>query len=124
MKRRVAISIIAVPVVTAAVLWLGTFCFGRAMLERGLHRELQDEWQSCRAETVARSEHFPGEHDRDVYPDGPMLKVRSVSCVWPLVVDAELDRAIGGLNGRGTVGRYVVTPWRVYIIRERRTWIS
>ena len=123
MKRRVVISLGAL-VALYCVLWVGTFLSGRAVLEREMRAELKAEWRRCRVEAEGMKEHFPGERDRIAFPDGPTLKIKVFSCRGPLLVYAEVDRTVGGLNGRGTIGRYLITPWRVYVLWERRTWVS
>jgi len=114
-------------IITAAVycaLWGATAVWGGRILERQLSVDLQKEWRSSRDEAEAKREMVPGSRDRIAYPHGPRLKVQALSCPAPFVIDAEVERTIGGLNGRGAVGRYLVTPWRTYILSEHRTWVS
>ena len=93
-------------------------------MERQVRGELLTEWKKWRTKAESREEMFPGARDREAFPDGPVLEVRVYSCPAPFVVEAEIDRTIGGLNGRGSVGRYLITPWHAYTIFELRTWVS
>jgi hypothetical protein len=123
MKRALLRSAVAVVAVYCTA-WAATAIFGRTLLEHYLWQDLQTEWRASRADAEREKERFPGQRDRIAFPDGPSLQVKACSCRGALVVYAEIDRTIGGLNGRGTIGRYLVTPWRVYILSERRTWVS
>ncbi len=123
MKKRIAKWLVAIVALYGA-LWGLTVAFGGQLLERHLDADLKKEWRECRDKADAEKEYFPGSKDRTAFAGGPSLRVRVISCPAPFVCIAEVDRAIGGLNGGGAVGKYLVTPWRAYILYEHRTWVS
>lgn len=110
------------------VLWGATALGGAWWLERQLRAELVVEWQRVRAEAMKEKELYPGHREYVMqtmaFASGPVVRIKAFSCPAPFVVDAQCGRVIGGLNGYGTIGRYVLTPWRVYVIYESGTWIS
>jgi hypothetical protein len=123
MKKRVAKWLVAVVVLYSA-LWGLTVAFGERLLERHLDADLKKEWREWRDKAETEREPWPGAKDRLAFAGGPNLKVRVISCPAPFICIAEVDRTIGGLNGRGAVGKYLITPWRTYTLSEDDTWVS
>ena len=123
MEKRIAKSLVAVVVLYGA-LWALTVAFGGRLLERHLAADLKKEWREWRDKAETEREPWPGANDRMAFAGGPGLKVRVISCPAPFICFAEVDRTIGGLNGRGAVGKYLVTPWHTYILYEHGTWVS
>jgi hypothetical protein len=121
--KRIAKWLVTV-VVLYGVLWGLTVAFGGGLLERHLAANLKKEWRECRDEAESKDGRFPAAKDRIAFAGGPILKVRVISYPAPFICIAEVDRTIGGLNGRGAVGKYLLTPWRIYILREHGTWVS
>lgn len=123
MRKRIARRLVAFVALYSA-LWGLTFAFGGHLLERQLDADLKKEWREWRDKAEKEREPWPGAKDRMAFAGGPSLKVRVISCPAPLICIAEVDRTIGGLNGRGVVGKYLVTPWHTYILSEHGTWVS
>jgi len=123
MNKRIAKWLI-VSFAIYGVLWGLTAAFGGRLLERHLDAELRKEWREWRDKAETEREPWPGAKNRMAFTGGPWLKIRVISCPAPFVCVAVVDRTIGGLNGRGTIGKYLVTPWRTYILSEDRTWVS
>jgi hypothetical protein len=123
MKKRIAKWLTAIVMLYCA-LWGLTAAFGGRVLERHLDADLKKEWREWRDKAEIRDERWPQARDSMALARGPSLKVRMISCPAPFICIAEVDRTVGGLNGRGAVGKYLVTPWRTYILSEHGTWIS
>lgn len=123
MKKRIARWLLAVVVLYGA-LWGLTVVYGDRLLEHHLAADLQKEWRKWRDKAEGKDERWPGARDRIAFARGPTLKVRVISCPAPFICIAEVDRTIGGLNGHGSVGKYLLTPWHIYILYEHATWIS
>ena len=123
MKKRIA-KWLLVGVVLYGALWGLTVAFGGRRLERQLAADLREVWRMWRDKAETRDAPWPGAKDRMAFAGGPSLKVRLISCPAPFICLAEVDRTIGGLNGRGAVGKYLLTPWRTYILSEHGTWVS
>lgn len=105
-------------------LWLATALTARPALERQLRDEVMAQWKASLPAQAAASIRYPGQTESMAFKEGPSARVNLLSCLAPLVFRAECSRMIGGLNGYGTVGVYLLTPWRVYLLSETQTWIS
>ena len=123
MKKRITIWSLTV-VTFYGFFWGLTAAYGGWLLEKQLTADLKKEWREWRDKAEAKRELWPGAKDRTAFAGGPSLKVRVITCPAPFICVAEVDGTIGGLNGRGAVGKYLVTPWRTYILHEQDTWIS
>jgi len=109
-----------------AGLWLITWRVGPWVLRRQLLIEAKKEWaheiqlQQDREVADPRQKGF----DDFAFTRGPSVQVRLLRCSAPFVFEAEVSRSIGGLNGSGAIGRYVFTPWHVYVVWKKQAWLS
>jgi hypothetical protein len=115
-------ALIAVTVYLA--LWAATWLSAPRLLKRQLLKEVTADWQRYRADQEKKEEHYPHSNEPMAFAKGPQVDVELLSCPAPFLIEAKCGRIVGGLNGYGTVGRYLVTPWRVYILSEVHTWVS
>lgn len=109
-KRHIAIVLGT----TYLALWGLTVFRGDRWLRDSAVSEAEWEWRYFRVKGDRR-------YARD---SGPRVAVLWVSYPAPFVVRAEVERTIGGFNGKGSVSLYVVTPWRCWPFFERITWLS
>ena len=121
---RPIIKKLAVGAVAYAGLWAVTWFYAPVALKRQLYTEAQVDWQRYHAEQEKSRERYPGAHDTMAFSAGPRIDVSLLSCPAPFVIRAECGQAIGGLNGYGTIGWYLLTPWRVYGLSVQHTWVS
>lgn len=105
-------------------LWAATWIFAPVALKRQLDAEAQSDWQRYHAEQEKKAERYPGSREKMAFSNGPHVKVDLLVCPAPFVIMAKCSRMIGGLNGYGTIGWYVFTPWRVYGLWVEQTWVS
>jgi hypothetical protein len=87
-------------------------------------REAAADWQRQRADQLKTRERYPGSNEMMAFSKGPRVDIALLSCPAPFVINAECRRIVGGMNGYGTIGCYLCTPWRVYVISEAHTWLS
>jgi len=124
MKKPAKISVIIFA--TYAALWDATGYFGPLALKKQIFRDAKVEWEQCYREQEIRNKESPDlkNFDSMAFKSGPSVKVSLRRCFTPFYFEAETSRVIGGLNGAGAVGRYLVMPWRVYVLSEVGTWVS
>jgi len=124
MKKTARVLVISIA--AYAVLWGATRYVGPLALRKQMLRDAKVEWERCYREQEVRNEKYPElkNFDSIAYKAGPSVSVKLRRCFAPFWFEAETGRAIGGLNGVGEVGRYFVTPWKVYILSEVEIWVS
>jgi hypothetical protein len=109
-------------------LWAATRFVVPSALERQMLREAKAEWKMFRDQQEERKKEHPEWarflRDDMASPNGPGVEVVLLSCPAPFLIRASTSRVIGGLNGGGTEGWYLFTPWRVYGIAVTGTWVS
>ena len=118
--------ILTTAVATCGVLWGATLYFGPLALRRQILHDAKIEWEQCYREQEVRNKENPElkNFDSMAFKTGPRVRVQLRRCFAPFYFEAETGRLIGGLNGVGTVGRYFITPWKVYVLSEVGTWES
>jgi hypothetical protein len=105
-------------------LCIATNFIGKAVLKQQLLKGSLAQWKDSLPAQEAASERSPGQPETMAFKSGPKIRVELSLCFIPLIFGAECSRVIGGLNGYGTVGIYLLTPWRVYVLSETQTWVS
>ena len=99
-------------------LWSVTRLSATWVLERQLQEEARVVWEHYHGYSSVK------EGGLMAFAGGPHVEVELLSCPAPFVFRAECETTIGPLNGSGTIGLYILTPWRAYVISENITWIS
>lgn len=109
-----------------SALWAGTRAYGPFLLHWQLHREALVTWRHFRGKALDDPSHGRDRLGRNslAYENGPHVEVHVLSCPTPFLLRMETGQFIGGLNGCGAIGWYLVTPWRVYLIDGCGTWVA
>jgi hypothetical protein len=108
-------------------LWLGTAFFGPSLVLRhtltsplsplGQQRIQEAYNEEDRVSALVREGLLkPPAYRED---QKPQLEAHRVACPIPLILDAEITYRAYGKSRTLTNGRYLFTPWRIYLLNER-----
>lgn len=105
-------------------LWGLTWWYAPSALQRQIYDEAVPDWREYRRQGEEGIKDRPSRPDLPVYEHGPVARVELLVCPAPFIIKTDCGRSIGGLNGYGWIGWYLVTPWRIYQIADSPTWVS
>lgn len=108
-------------------LWALTWSYAPRALQRQIYDEAVPDWREYRRQREERKmagTGAPVRPDLPVYEHGPVARVELLLCPVPFIIKTDCGRSIGGLNGYGWIGWYLVTPWRIYQVSATYTWVS
>ena len=129
MKRSVKVLLVT-GIVSYCALWGITAICATPTLESQMLRDAEKEWQYWRRREGKDLAEMKRAHpefrlSRVMANDGgPWIKVKLLRCPAPFFFIAETSKVIGGLNGTGSVGLYLYSPWHIYFLFVHGTWVS
>lgn len=106
------------------LLWAATWRYASEALYRQLYTDALPEWRAHRQKVEEWKKERRGYIDRPGWEKGPMVEVELCACPAPFFIKASCGKSVGSLYGGGWESWCLVTPWRIYQLTRKQTWVS
>jgi hypothetical protein len=105
------------------ILWVATYFLGPLLLKRDMYRQSVRDISDGRKCLEKEGRTDADTLERYAWSRAPIVTVELLSCPAPFLIKANREQTIGTHNGIGLNGKYIVTPWRIYVIDEDIIWL-